>query len=120
MFLRVCKRPLVTRASDENELSLLPVELVAHVTREFLEFALGLGVIAFDHNVVEVPEPPAEVLEPLTLLEVSGHFGANLPGLGQGLAVVHVVEGDERLVALRILVKTTVSKVLTSKTRDVP
>ena len=48
-----------------------------------------------------MPESPAKVFEPLALLEVRGHFGADLPGLGQGLAVVHVVEGDEGLVALR-------------------
>lgn len=90
---------------DENELSLLPVELVAHVTGEFLELAFRLRVVAFDHDVVEVPEPPTEVLETLALLEMSGDLCADLPSFCQGFAVVHVVKGDEGLVALRIMSK---------------
>lgn len=86
---------------DENELSLFPVELVTHVTREFLELALGLCIVAFDHDVVEMPKPPTEVLETLALLEMSGDLCADLPGFSQGFAVVHVMEGDEGLVALR-------------------
>jgi hypothetical protein len=91
---------LVRGDGDENELSLLPIELVAHCAGEFLELALGLCVIAFDHDVVEMPEPPTEILETLSLLEMSSDLCANLPGFGQGLAVVHVMKGDKGLVAL--------------------
>lgn len=58
--------------------ALLLVELVAHVFRELLELALGLGIVGVDDEVLEMPEAPAEVLKPLTLLEVAGDFGADL------------------------------------------
>ena len=106
MFLRGGKsiveyQSAVRGGEDENELSLLPVELVTHGAGELLELALGLCVVAFDHNVVKVPEPPTEVLETLALLEMGGDLCTDLPGFGQGLAVIHVMKGDEGLVALR-------------------
>ena len=92
---------MVTRDRDKNELSLLPIKFVAHGTGEFLELALGLCVVIFDHDVVKMPEPPTEVLKTLALLKMGGDLCANLPSLSQGFAVVHVVKGDEGLVALR-------------------
>ena len=56
----------------------LLVQLVAHDFGELLELALGLGVVRFDHDVLEVPEAPAEVLEPLALLEVASDLCADL------------------------------------------
>jgi hypothetical protein len=49
------------------------------VAGQTLELAtrLGIGVgIRVDHEVVQVPETPAEVLEALALLEVCGNLGA--------------------------------------------
>lgn len=85
---------------DEDELSLFSVELVTHIPGEFLEFALGLCIVGFDHDVVEVPKPPAEVLKTLSLLEMGSDLGAYFPCFGERVAVVHVVKGDKRLVAL--------------------
>ena len=58
--------------------SLLLVQLVAHDLGELLELALGLGVVGLNHKILEVPEPPAQVLEALTLLEVAGDLCADL------------------------------------------
>ena len=58
--------------------TLLLVKLVSHVLRELAELAFGLGVVGVDHEILEVPEAPAEVLEPLALLEKAGDFGADL------------------------------------------
>lgn len=51
---------------------------------------------------MEVPEAPAEVFKTLTLLEMSSNFGAYFPCFGERIAVVHVVKGDKRLVALEL------------------
>lgn len=57
-----------------NVPALLLVELVAHGLGELLELALGLGIVALDHDVLEVPEPPGEVLKALALFEVARNF----------------------------------------------
>lgn len=54
--------------------ALLLVELVAHGLGEFLELAFGLGIVTLDHDVLEVPKPPGEVLKTLALLEVARDF----------------------------------------------
>ena len=56
----------------------LLVELVTHALRELAELALRLGIVGVDHEVLEVPEAPAEVLEALALLEEAGDLCANL------------------------------------------
>ena len=61
--------------------ALLFVQLVAHAFRQLSEFAFGLCVVGVDHEVLEVPETPAEVLEPLALLEEASDFGADLRGI---------------------------------------
>ena len=48
-----------------------------------------------------MPKPPTEVLETLALLEMSRDLCADLPSFGQGFAVIHVMKGDEGLIALR-------------------
>jgi len=58
--------------------ALLLVELIAHIFGEFLELPLGLGIVGVDHEVLEVPETPREVLETLALLEVGRYLGAYL------------------------------------------
>ena len=45
---------------------------------EFLEPAFGLCVVAFDYDVLKMPESPGEVLEALALLEVASHLCAHL------------------------------------------
>lgn len=92
---------------DGDELSLLSVELVTHIPREFFELPLGLCIVGFDHDVVEVPEPPAEVFKTLTLFEVGSDLCAYFPCLGKRVAVVHVVKGDKRFVALKWGAKKT-------------
>ena len=64
--------------------SLLLVELVAHAFGQLLEVALGFGVVAVDHEVLEVPQPPAQVLESLALLQEAGDLGANLRKIFEG------------------------------------
>jgi hypothetical protein len=58
--------------------ALLLVELVAHDFGELLELALALRVVGVDHEVLEVPEPPREILEPLALFEEAGDLSADL------------------------------------------
>ena len=58
--------------------SFLLVELVTHALRELAELALRLGIVGVDHEVLEVPEAPAEVLEALALLEEAGDLCADL------------------------------------------
>ena len=58
--------------------ALLAVELVAHVLAQLLKVALRLGVVGVHHQVLEMPEAPAEVLEPLALLEEAGDLRADL------------------------------------------
>lgn len=53
-------------------------ELVVHVFRKLLEFALRLGIVGVDDEVLEVPEIPTELLKPLALLEVAGDLGTDL------------------------------------------
>lgn len=46
---------------------------------QLFELAASLGVavsVRVDHEIVEVPEPPAEVLKALALFEVGGNLGA--------------------------------------------
>ena len=47
----------LTRGShvDENAPALLLVQLVTHAFRQLLEVALGLCIVAVDHEVLEVP-----------------------------------------------------------------
>lgn len=54
--------------------ALLLVELVAHGLGEFLELAFGLGIVALNHDILEVPEPPGEILKALALLKVARNF----------------------------------------------
>lgn len=54
------------------------VEFVAHDLGELFELALGLCIISVNDEGLEVPEAPAQVLETLALLEIAGHFGADL------------------------------------------
>lgn len=70
---RGCMRWRASRPA-RNETS---THTLASVSRELFELAAGLGVVVsvrVDHEVVQMPEPPAEVLEALALLEV----GCNL------------------------------------------
>ena len=46
----------------------LLVEFVAHDLGELFELALGLCIVALDHDVLKMPEPPGEVVEVLVLL----------------------------------------------------
>ena len=62
----------------ENAPALLLVQLVAHAFRQLFELTLGLCVVCVDHEVLKVPEAPAKVLEPLTLLEEASNLGADL------------------------------------------
>ena len=64
--------------------ALLLVELVAHAFGQLLEVALGLGVVAVDHEILEMPQPPAQVLESLALLQEAGDLGANLRKIFEG------------------------------------
>ena len=68
----------VRRREMEYAPALLAVELVAHVLAQLLEVALRLGVVGVHHQVLEMPEAPAEVLEPLALLEEAGDLCADL------------------------------------------
>ena len=70
----------MTRESDvdENAPALLLVKLVAHTLGQLAELALRLSVVGVDHQVLQVPEAPAEVLESLALLEETGDLGADL------------------------------------------
>lgn len=65
---KACKKIVVDAPA------LLLVELVAHGLRELLELALGLGIVALNHDVLEVPKPPREVLKALALLKVARDF----------------------------------------------
>ena len=71
-----------TRALLRSEIqyapALLLVQLVAHAFRQLFELTLGLCVVCVDHEVLKVPEAPAKVLEPLTLLEEASNLGADL------------------------------------------
>lgn len=58
--------------------SLLLVQFVAHALGQFLELTFRLCVVGVDHEVLEMPESPAQVLEPLALFKVAGDLGANL------------------------------------------
>ena len=40
--------------------------------------SLGFGIVRVDDEVLEVPQSPAEVLKPLTLLEEAGYLCADL------------------------------------------
>ena len=104
-----------------NAPALLLVKLVAHTLGQLAELALRLGVVGVDHQVLQVPEAPAEVLEPLTLLEEASNLGADLvrgetreagrkertrmaiylPSLGQRICISQVAARDERFVPLR-------------------
>jgi len=59
------------------------VELVSHMLGESLELSLGAGVVGINHKVLEVPQPPAKVLEPLTLLKEAGNLGTDLEQKGR-------------------------------------
>jgi len=58
--------------------SFLFVEFVPHMLGEFLELSLGAGIVGINHKVLEVPQPPAEILEPLSLLKEAGDLGTDL------------------------------------------
>lgn len=58
--------------------SFLFVEFVAHMLGELLELSLRTGVVGIDHKVLKVPQPPAEILEPLALLEEVSDLCADL------------------------------------------
>jgi hypothetical protein len=49
-----------------------------------------------------MPQPPTQVLEPLTLLKIASNFGTNLPSLCERLGIIEVAKGYEGLVALRM------------------
>ena len=68
------------RMEEAHVPSFLLVELVTHALRELAEFALRLCIVGVDHEVLEVPEAPAEVLEALALLEKAGDLCADLGG----------------------------------------
>ena len=53
-------------------------EFVTHDLGEFLELAIGLRIVALDHDVLKMPEPPGEVLEALALFQVTSDLGADL------------------------------------------
>jgi len=54
------------------------VELITHMLGEPFELSLGTGVVGINHKILEVPQPPAEVLEPLSLLEEAGDLCTDL------------------------------------------
>ena len=56
----------------------LLVEFVAHDLGELFELALGRCIVALDHDVLKMPEPPGEVLEALALFQVTSDLGADL------------------------------------------
>ena len=68
---------------DEHVPSFLLVELVTHAFRELAELALRFGIVGVDHEVLQVPEVPAQVLETLSLLEEAGDLGADLERAGR-------------------------------------
>lgn len=45
---------------------------------EPLELSLRAGVVGINHKVLEVPQPPTKILEPLALLEEAGDLRADL------------------------------------------
>lgn len=58
--------------------ALLLVELIAHALRQLLEVALGLGVVGVNHEVLEVPQSPTQVLESLALFQEAGDLCTDL------------------------------------------
>ena len=58
--------------------SLPLVQLVTHAFRKLLELALRLRIVGVDHEILKVPEAPAQVLEPLALLEEASDLCADL------------------------------------------
>ena len=64
--------------------ALFLVEFVAHDLGEFFELTLRLCIVRVDDEVLEMPEPPTQVLETLALLEVAGHLGADLDEMKRG------------------------------------
>lgn len=80
--------------------ALLLIELVAHASGELPEIALGLCIVWVEHEVLEMPEPPAKVLKALALLKKTGNLCADFPGFGQGFGVIEIAERDKRLVSL--------------------
>jgi hypothetical protein len=69
---------VVTETQGWYAPAFLFVQLIAHVFRELLELPLRLGVVGIDHEILEVPEPPAQVLETLALFKEAGDLGADL------------------------------------------
>jgi hypothetical protein len=63
-------------------LPILLVKFVTHAFGELFVLALGLCVFGVDHEILEMPKPPAQILELLTLLEGASDLGADL---GEGL-----------------------------------
>ena len=58
--------------------ALLFVQLVTHALGELLEVALRLRIVGVDHEILKVPEAPAQVLEPLALLEEASDLCVDL------------------------------------------
>jgi hypothetical protein len=58
--------------------TLLFIKLVTHVLGEFLELAFRLCIVGVDHEILQVPETPREILETLALLEVGRYLSAYL------------------------------------------
>ena len=54
----------------------LLVEFVAHDLGELFELALGLCIVALDHDVLKMPESPGEVLEVLALVQMASDLRA--------------------------------------------
>ena len=52
------ERGRLQRRWAANAPALLLVKLVAHALGELLEVALGLCIVAVDHEVLEVPQAP--------------------------------------------------------------
>ena len=65
--------------------SFLLVQLVSHVLRQLAELAFRLCVVGVDHEVLEVPQPPAQVLESLALFQEACDLGTNLGKIFTGL-----------------------------------
>lgn len=93
--------------------ALLFVEFVSHAFREFLKVAFGFRVVGVDHKVLEVPKPPAQVLETLTLLQEASDLGADLPNVWRRVRDIAVVS-----LTFHVFVNASASLKLLNGTKD--
>ena len=60
--------------------ALFLVQLVTHALAKFSKLSPGFGVVLVDDEVLEMPEPPTQVLKPLALFGETSDLCADLWG----------------------------------------